>query len=112
VLALTVNQIESLKDFQFCPKLKELFLRRNNIPASLLELSYLRALKSLKVLNLSENPIATKLPQYRLMVIKNIPSLEKLDDVMISYEEHEQARNLDMQQVFSDHSPAKKKAYV
>ena len=102
VLALTVNNIDSLKEFQYCPKLKELFLRRNQIPASLIELSYLRNLKSLKVLNLSENPIAEQLPQYRLMVIKSIPTLEKLDDVMVSYEEHEQARSLDIQQAFAD----------
>jgi hypothetical protein len=31
------------------------------------------------------------------MVLKNLPSLEKLDDVMVTYEEHEQARNIDMQ---------------
>ena len=97
-----MNNIDSLKEFQYCPKLRELFLRRNQIPASLIELSYLRNLKTLKVLNLSENPIAEQLPHYRLMVIKSIPSLEKLDDVMVSYEELEQARNLDIQQVFAD----------
>ena len=85
VLALTVNQISSLKDFQFCTKLKELYLRRNNIPALVSEIGYLKNLKSLKVLNLAENPISSSLPGYRMLVIKMIPSLEKLDDIEVSY---------------------------
>ena len=58
VLALTVNQIRTLKDFSTCYKLKELYLRRNNIPANYNELKYLKDLPNLKVLNLSENPIS------------------------------------------------------
>jgi Leucine-rich repeat (LRR) protein len=44
ILALTVNQIASLKDFQNCSKLRELYLRRNNIPAKITELKYLQNL--------------------------------------------------------------------
>jgi len=61
--------------------LKELYLRRNNIPAKASELRYLQPLTKLKVLNLSENPISTALPGYRLLVIKSLPNLEKLDDI-------------------------------
>lgn len=87
VLALTVNQITSLKDFQGCPQLKELYLRRNQIPGSLQELRYLSELTQLKVLNLAENPISTELPHYRLMVLKHTPQLEKLDDISVTYQE-------------------------
>jgi hypothetical protein len=50
----------------------------------------------LRTLNLSENPIATELPHYRLMVLKYLPKLEKLDDIVVSYQEHEEARELDI----------------
>jgi Leucine-rich repeat (LRR) protein len=85
VLALTVNQLSTLQDFSSCFKIKELYLRRNNIPASLTQIHYLSGLNSLRILNLSENPIATELPHYRLMVLKYLPKLEKLDDVVVSY---------------------------
>ena len=85
VLALTVNQLSSLEDFQGCYKLKELYLRRNNIPASLSQISHLQGLNNLRVLNLSENPISQELPGYRLVVLKYLPKLEKLDDIAVSY---------------------------
>jgi len=49
----------------------------------------------LKTLNLAENPISSSLPGYRLLVIKALPSLEKLDDVEVSYQERDAAENLD-----------------
>jgi len=85
VLALTVNQISTLADFGQCHKLKELYLRRNNIPAKASELRHLKGLAHLKVLNLGENPISSQLPGYRLLVLKTLPDLEKLDDVAVSY---------------------------
>ena len=68
VLALTVNQITTMKDFAGLFSLRELYLRRNFVPASLQELRYLTGLKNLKVLNLGENPISTEpggMPFYR-----------------------------------------------
>lgn len=53
----------------------------------------------MKVLNLSENPISTALPGYRLLVIKMLPNLEKLDDVAISYYEKDVAMNMNEQQI-------------
>ena len=93
ILALTVNQIPSLKYFQHCTKLKELYLRRNNIPADFEELKYLQNLRQLKVLNLGENPISTELRDYRIMVLKTMPWLEKLDDIQVTYQELELARD-------------------
>lgn len=89
-MALTVNQISTLKDFQNLYKLRELYLRRNNVSSNLDELKYLSGLQNLKVLNLGENPISSDqggLPFYRLTVISHLPWLEKLDDIPISYEE-------------------------
>jgi hypothetical protein len=40
----------------------------------------------LKVLNLSENPISAANPaNYRLIAIKYLPNLEKLDDVPVNF---------------------------
>lgn len=84
VLALTVNQITSLRDLSLCTNLRELYLRRNFIPPAVSELRYLQELKQLKVLNLSENPICEGLPNYRQQVIKMLPWLDKLDDVPVT----------------------------
>ena len=83
VLALTVNQITTMKDFSGLTNLRELYLRRNFIPPDLMELCYLTGLKNLKVLNLGENPISMEnggIPFYRSVVLKHLPWLEKLDD--------------------------------
>jgi len=100
VLALTVNQIESLKDFSKCKKLKELYLRRNNIPPNYNELKHLQDLPYLKVLNLSENPISAANPStYRLVTLKYLPNLEKLDDVLVNFVERQQAEKLDLNNI-------------
>jgi cilla- and flagella-associated protein len=101
VLALTVNQLTTLQDFTQCFKLRELYLRRNNIPPSLSQIHFLSGLNNLTTLNMSENPITT-LPNYRLMVLKYLPRLEKLDDVEVSYQELELAREIDIQQMIND----------
>ena len=96
VVALTVNQLSTLEDFQQCYKLKELYLRKNSIPADVRQLDYLSTLSSLKVLSLIENPISRLLPNYRLMVLKYLPQLEKLDDIPVTHEELEEARDVEM----------------
>lgn len=91
MIALTVNQIGSLQDFSNCANLKELYLRRNNIPAKVSQIKHLQNLGKLRVLNLLENPISTALPNYRLAAIKLLPKLEKLDDIPITPKERQQA---------------------
>lgn len=49
VLSLSVNKINTLKYFQYCKKLTELYLRKNLI-SDLREIKYLQNLPSLKVL--------------------------------------------------------------
>lgn len=52
VLSLSVNKIEHLEDFAHCPKLRELYLRKNNIN-DIAEIEWLKELPMLKVLWLS-----------------------------------------------------------
>ena len=102
VLALTVNCITTLKDFGGLTKLRELYLRRNNIVANLEELEYLQTLTSLKTLNLAENPISSPhggLPHYRLCVLFFVPWLEKLDDILVTPDEVTQATSMNLEQI-------------
>lgn len=40
VISLAVNKLKSLEDFQYCPRLKELYMRKNDI-RDINELNYL-----------------------------------------------------------------------
>nr|CAI5848443.1 unnamed protein product [Callosobruchus analis] len=57
VLSLSINNINSLVDFQFCKRLEELYIRQNDI-RDLNEIMYLQSLTNLKNLWLGENPCA------------------------------------------------------
>jgi Leucine-rich repeat (LRR) protein len=85
VLSLSVNKIDSLKPFQHCKKLSELYLRKNLIQ-DLTELRYLQGLPGLKVLWLWDNPCAEH-PKYRETVLSYLPNLVKLDNQAVSGEE-------------------------
>ncbi|XP_014250242.1 protein C21orf2 homolog isoform X2 [Cimex lectularius] len=89
VLSLSVNSITSLVDFQFCKKLQDLFIRKNNIQ-DLNEVVYLKDLEHLKHLWLGENPCAN-VDGYRLAVIRALPKLQKLDDDPIDSAEVQKA---------------------
>lgn len=58
ICSLSMNKIRTLRDLQHCNKLAELYLRKNEV-ADLREINFLRNLKSLKTLWLSENPCAS-----------------------------------------------------
>ena len=96
-----MNQIIFLSDFQYCRNLQELFVRKNNIK-SLTEILWLRDLQKLRNLWLAENPCAEGnyrlvknirtrgarvLYRYRQTVIRNLPQLEKLDNMAVTPEE-------------------------
>ncbi|XP_076750061.1 uncharacterized protein LOC143422952 isoform X4 [Xylocopa sonorina] len=85
VLSLSVNQINTLADFQYCLSLQELFVRNNNIE-DLNEVCYLQGLPNLRNLWLGENPCAEK-EGYRLAVLRALPNLQKLDNEVVSPEE-------------------------
>ncbi|XP_065174920.1 cilia- and flagella-associated protein 410-like [Sycon ciliatum] len=89
VLSLSVNNVDSLKDIASCTKLRELYVRKNNVQ-SLDELQHLRTLLCLRVLWLSENPCAED-DDYRLKTIQMLPQLHFLDNVAIEDEEREDA---------------------
>ncbi|XP_053683192.1 uncharacterized protein LOC128733559 isoform X2 [Sabethes cyaneus] len=87
VLALSVNRISTLADFENCVNLQELYLRKNNI-TDIDELVYLQNLPKLKYLWLEENPLVdTAGPSYRQIVLRALPNLKKLDNVDVTPEE-------------------------
>ncbi|KJE92202.1 leucine Rich Repeat family protein [Capsaspora owczarzaki ATCC 30864] len=81
VLSLSANKISHLQPMRACLKLKELYLRHNQI-ASVAELQWLRKLPELRSLWLSDNPV-TALPNYRLQVIALLPQLQILDNLVV-----------------------------
>ncbi|XP_067686282.1 cilia- and flagella-associated protein 410-like [Haliotis asinina] len=89
VCSLSVNEVETLKDFAHCPNLQELYIRKNNVK-SLTDIKYLKKLPKLRVLWLSENPCATG-DNYRMTVLKTLPNLQKLDNKAVTEEEVNQA---------------------
>jgi len=92
VLSLSVNTICTLADIQYCKNLQELYIRKNQIP-EIGEILWLRELPRLKNLWLEENPCAEACGQqlYRQTVIRNLPQLQKLDNVAVSSEEMAEA---------------------
>lgn len=55
VVSLSVNKISTLVHFGYCPRIQELYLRKNLI-SDLKEIQHLQNLKNLRVLWLSDNP--------------------------------------------------------
>ncbi|XP_048810266.1 cilia- and flagella-associated protein 410 isoform X3 [Lagopus muta] len=91
VITFSLNGISDLEPLNQCQNLSELYLRKNNI-ASLNELFYLKNLPRLRVLWLSENPCCGSDPhRYRMTVLRNLPSLQKLDNQAVTEEELSQA---------------------
>lgn len=85
ILSLSVNKINTLRDFRYCSHLTELYLRKNLI-ADINEIRYLQGLPNLKVLWLMDNPCAEQ-SDYRAFVIRNLPNLEKLDSNVVTAQE-------------------------
>ncbi|XP_075988217.1 uncharacterized protein LOC142984472 isoform X6 [Anticarsia gemmatalis] len=89
VLALSINKIRTLVDFAGCRRLRELYVRKNEI-GELSEIRHLRRLPDLTSLWLDENP-CTQHPEYRMTVLRNLPNLEKLDNVPVQPDEVQEA---------------------
>lgn len=79
----SVNKISSLKDFSHCHCLEELYIRKNCI-ASLSEIYHLKHLRNLRVLWLMDNPCAD-VTNYRDIILRNLPHLQKLDNTSKSF---------------------------
>jgi hypothetical protein len=94
----------TLRDFRHCPNLQELYLRKNEV-ADVAELSFLAPLKALRVLWLSDNPIADH-PYYRQLAIRILPGLEKLDSNEVTDQERAQAsRNPELERYIVQMNP-------
>jgi Leucine-rich repeat (LRR) protein len=91
VLSLSVNNITSLEDVQNCRNLQELFVRKNNIQ-DLSEILWLKPLRKLSSLMLSENPCSDGNGLYRHTVLRTLPQLRKLDNQDVTPEEMAQVR--------------------
>ncbi|CAM1299350.1 C21orf2 (predicted), partial [Pycnogonum litorale] len=85
VLSLSVNKITSLADFAHCPKLQELYIRKNEIQ-DLNHICHLKNLVHLKSLWLADNPCSAA-DNYRLTVLRTLPNLQKLDNQAVKPEE-------------------------
>lgn len=85
ILSLSVNKINTLRDFRHCSHLTELYLRKNLI-TDINEIRYLQGLPNLKVLWLMDNPCADQ-TDYRAFIIRHLPNLEKLDSNAVTLEE-------------------------
>jgi dynein light chain 1 len=92
-LWLSYNQIDKLDGLTGLRKLRLIYLSNNNLK-SFDELSKLRDLPALEELLLIGNPMYEGLTkeQRRLEVIKRLPKLKKLDAIVISELEREQAQ--------------------
>jgi len=75
----SVNDITTLADFEECTNLQELYIRNNEIE-NLYEICYLKKCDKLRILWLANNPCATG-DNYRQTVLKNLPNLQKLDNI-------------------------------
>ncbi|XP_022115400.2 uncharacterized protein F09G8.5 isoform X2 [Pieris rapae] len=89
VLALSLNKIRTLVDFSCCHQLRKLSVRKNDIQ-DLAEIRHLKHLPNLTNLWLDENPCASH-AEYRMTVLRNLPNLEKLDNVPVTPEEVQEA---------------------
>ncbi|KAK7495711.1 hypothetical protein BaRGS_00013158 [Batillaria attramentaria] len=85
VCSLSVNNLSSLEDFSHCPNLQELYIRKNRVQ-SLSDVHYLKGLDKLRVLWLSDNPCSEG-DSYRMTVLKTLPNLQKLDNVVVTEDE-------------------------
>jgi len=109
VLSLSVNKISSLKPFQYCKKLTELYLRKNLI-ADLSEIKYIQPLPGLKVLWLWDNPCA-EVPNYRETVLAALPNLVKLDNQAVTPEERAHTAALPPREPARNRREEKKEEY-
>ncbi|EDV46117.1 uncharacterized protein Dere_GG18376 [Drosophila erecta] len=84
VLALSLNKINTLSSLVNCTRLKELYLRKNDI-TSFDELNHLSNARSLISLWLENNPCSDAAgADYRACVLRKLPNLKKLDNVDVS----------------------------
>ena len=94
IISLSINQLTTLSYFANCSKLKEIYLRKNHI-TDICEIVHLQGLRALHTLWLSDNPCANATteegPWYRSFILRMLPQLRKLDNIVITSEERADA---------------------
>ena len=93
VLNVSVNKLTTLTHLSHCPKLKELYVRRNCIQ-NIQEVAFLKNLPQLTVLWINDNPMCDGVEFYRETIIRNLPNLTKLDSVVVTDEERRRAEKV------------------
>lgn len=93
VIGLSCNEITTLEDFAYCPKLRELILRKNKIK-NIAEIAHLQQLPKLTSLWLGENPCAETTHNYRKVVLRALPNLTVLDNTPVTKEELQEIEEL------------------
>ncbi|CAG9460706.1 unnamed protein product [Pedinophyceae sp. YPF-701] len=89
LLSLSMNAITTLADFSQCTNLRELYLRKNQVPDTA-ELRHIEQLPNLRQLWLSDNPCAAE-AGYRAAVVRRMPGLVKLDGTDVTEEDRRAA---------------------
>lgn len=97
VVSLSVNKLSTLKDFVDMENLRELYLR-NNLISDIREVKYLATCPNLRVLSLNENPIAN-MKGYRQTILRMLPNLTKLDEVLVTEAERNNIYDNDTEEV-------------
>ena len=92
IISLSVNHVDTLIDFSHCSNLQELYLRKNNL-RDLAEVVFLKDLKKLKLLFLSDNP-CSKHRLYKPFILRILPNLVRLDDEEITYRDRQYANSI------------------
>ena len=92
IISLSVNKVNTLVDFSHCGNLQELYLRKNNLD-DIAEVVFLKDLKKLKLLFLSDNPCSNH-PFYKAFILRTLPNLLKLDDEEITYRDRQSANSI------------------
>lgn len=92
VISLSINKITTLRDFQNCYKLRELYVRKNEI-ADYHEIDYLVDLPNLRVLWLEENPCC-QINGFYQYVLNKLPNLTRLDKHDITDKDRQTAQLL------------------
>lgn len=91
ICSLSVNSVDRLEWFAAFPRLRELYLRKNNVQ-DLGQVLHLSGLGGLECLTLSDNPVA-ELPHYRPFVVAALPRLARLDDCDVTAVERREAQD-------------------
>ena len=95
-LWVSYNMISSLDGLAACAQLQVLYAGNNRI-ADWAEVEKLAALPVLRDLLLAGNPIEGSAPDnatYRAMIIKRVPKIQKIDNIMVTPVEREKAAAL------------------